>query len=113
MSGRANNAAEAVGFVPYPIFSDGNPACMVLSDAIHVMLLTRARWKTFTAIAIPDAMTGAQMMLAIGNPRSTDGRTFAQQLIGLDHPPQPRLVPAVAAVAVGVKAADEFRVSAA
>ena len=37
---------EAVGAVNNPQFSDATAACMVVSDVIHVMLLTVMRWLT-------------------------------------------------------------------
>jgi uncharacterized protein len=39
---------EALGFTHNPAFSDETGACMVWSEAIHVMLLTHAKWKGFT-----------------------------------------------------------------
>ncbi len=39
---------EAIGFTNNPQFTDETAACMVLSDTIHVMLLTHAKWATFT-----------------------------------------------------------------
>jgi uncharacterized protein len=39
---------EALGFTNNPQFSDEAGACMVWSEAIHVMLLTHAKWKGFT-----------------------------------------------------------------
>lgn len=56
---------EAIGFTNNPMFTDETAACMVLSDAIHVMLLTHPKWKSFTDKAIPDARNSAQLMLAI------------------------------------------------
>ena len=38
----------ALGFVHNPKFSDENGACMVLSETIHTMLLTHAKWQGFT-----------------------------------------------------------------
>ena len=38
----------ALGFVKEPKFSDETGACMVLSETIHVMLLTHAKWRGFT-----------------------------------------------------------------
>ncbi|MFO1240702.1 MAG: lactoylglutathione lyase [Sphingomonadaceae bacterium] len=46
---------EAIGFAHNPRFSDEAGACMVWSEAIHVMLLTHERWKTFTDRPIPPA----------------------------------------------------------
>lgn len=46
---------EALGFSNNPGFTDETAACMVLSDVIHVMLLTHGKWKSFTTRPIPDA----------------------------------------------------------
>lgn len=56
---------EAIGFTNNPMFSDDTAACMVLSDAIYVMLLTHEKWGDFTSKAIPDGKDSAQVMLAI------------------------------------------------
>ena len=45
---RAMRFYTALGFVNNPQFSDETAACMVWSDAIHVMLLTHAKWQGFT-----------------------------------------------------------------
>jgi predicted lactoylglutathione lyase len=44
---------EALGFTNEPRFTDETAACMVISDTIFVMLLTHAKWKTFTTRPIP------------------------------------------------------------
>jgi uncharacterized protein len=56
---------EAVGATNNPQFSDETAACMVVSDTIHVMLLTHEKWKTFTSKAIPDARASAQVLLCL------------------------------------------------
>jgi uncharacterized protein len=56
---------EAVGATKNPQFSDDTAACMVVSDTIHVMLLTHAKWRTFTDRTIPDAHASAQMLLCL------------------------------------------------
>lgn len=43
----------ALGFIPSPNFSDPSAALMVWSETISVMLLTHARWRTFTTRPIP------------------------------------------------------------
>lgn len=43
----------ALGFVNNPQFTDASAACMVWSEAINVMLLTHAKWRTFTTRPIP------------------------------------------------------------
>lgn len=55
---------EAVGFTKNPQFSDDTAACMVASEAINVMLLTHAKWKTFTSRPIPPA-TSSEVMLCL------------------------------------------------
>lgn len=45
---RATAFYRALGFSPNPQFSDDAGACMVLSETIHVMLLTHAKWQDFT-----------------------------------------------------------------
>ena len=46
---------EAIGAVNNPQFSDATGACMVVSDTIFVMLLTHAKWASFTQKPIADA----------------------------------------------------------
>lgn len=55
---------EALGFSNNPHFSDETAACMVWSEAIHVMLLTHDKWRTFTSRPIPPA-SSSEVMLAI------------------------------------------------
>lgn len=54
----------ALGFTINPGFSDDSGACMVWSDTIHVMLVTHAKWQTFTDRPIPDRGT-SEVSLAI------------------------------------------------
>lgn len=55
---------EALGFKRNPQFSDDTAACMVWSEAIHVMLLTHDKWRSFTQRPIPP--TGSsEVMLAL------------------------------------------------
>ena len=58
---------EAVGATKNPMFSDDTAACMVVSDVIHVMLLTHDKWRTFTDRQIPDARVSAQVMLCLSH----------------------------------------------
>src|SRR5690606_30793161 len=55
---------KALGFENNPHFTDETAACMVWSEAIHVMLLTHAKWRTFTDRPIPPA-TSSEVMLAL------------------------------------------------
>jgi uncharacterized protein len=55
---------QALGFKNNPQFTDDTAACMVWSEAINVMLLTHAKWHTFTSRPIPPA-TSSEVLLAI------------------------------------------------
>jgi uncharacterized protein len=55
---------KALGFENNPQFTDDTAACMVWSEAIHVMLLTHAKWRTFTNRPIPPAGS-SEVMLAL------------------------------------------------
>ena len=54
----------ALGFKNNPQFTDDTAACMVWSEAINVMLLTHAKWRTFTSRPIPPA-TSSEVLLAL------------------------------------------------
>lgn len=62
---RATAFYSAVGAVRNPQFSDDTGACMVVSDTIFVMLLTHAKWATFTQKPIVDAHRDSEVMLAL------------------------------------------------
>jgi predicted lactoylglutathione lyase len=50
---RSMNFYTSLGFVNNPDLTDDTAACMVWSEAINVMLLTHAKWRTFTTRPIP------------------------------------------------------------
>ncbi|WP_026852090.1 VOC family protein [Geothrix fermentans] len=54
----------ALGFTNNPAFTDETAACMVWSEAIYVMLLTHAKWRTFTTREIPPP-TSSEVSLAL------------------------------------------------
>ncbi len=56
---------EAVGATNNPGYSDDTAACMVLSEVIHVMLLTHDKWRQFTQKPIVDAHAQAQVLLCL------------------------------------------------
>ncbi len=66
---------EALGFENNPQFTDDTAACMVWSESIYVMLLTHAKWKTFTSRPIPP-VTSSEVMLAL----SCDSRETVDKL---------------------------------
>ena len=53
---------EALGFRRNARFSDESSACMAWSDAIQVMLLTHAKWRTFTQRPLPAPGTAGHML---------------------------------------------------
>ncbi len=55
---------SALGFTQNPQFSDEAGACMVWSEAIHVMLLTHEKWRGFTTRPIPPS-THSEVSLAL------------------------------------------------
>jgi len=56
---------EAIGGRKEPKFSNEEAAMIVLSDTIHVMLLTHDFYSTFTGKPIADAHQTSQVLLAI------------------------------------------------
>jgi uncharacterized protein len=55
---------KSLGFTNNPHFTDDTAACMVWSESINVMLLTHAKWRTFTSRPIPPS-TSSEVLLAI------------------------------------------------
>jgi predicted lactoylglutathione lyase len=66
---------KALGFEQNLMFSDDTAACMVWSEAIHAMLLTHAKWRTFTERPIPPA-GASEVMLTL----SMDSREAVDRL---------------------------------
>jgi predicted lactoylglutathione lyase len=63
---RAMRFYEALGFTNNPQFSDDTAACMVLSETIHVMLLTHAKWQGFTTRPIcPPGSSEVSLALSV------------------------------------------------
>lgn len=56
---------EAVGAVRDPRFSDATAACMVLSETIHVMVLTHDKFRQFTPKPIADAKATSAVLLCV------------------------------------------------
>ncbi|HZP89298.1 MAG TPA: VOC family protein [Burkholderiales bacterium] len=69
----------AIGAAKNPHFSDETASCMVISENIFVMLLTHAKWTTFTAKPIADARRESEVMLALSaeNKNAVDTMTEA------------------------------------
>lgn len=74
---RATAFYEAIGATLNPQFSNADAACMVVSDVIHVMLLSHPRFADFSPHAIPDAHSSAQMLLCL----SADDRNAVDAMV--------------------------------
>ena len=69
---------KALGFQHKPQFSDGTAACMVWSEAIQAMLLTHAKWQTFTERPLPPPGTsGVMLSLALDSREAVDAMNLA------------------------------------
>ena len=53
---------QSIGFSINPHFTDDTAACMVWSDSINLMLITHAKWRTFTKRPIPPADSSAMAL---------------------------------------------------
>ena len=81
---------EAVGFTNNPAFTDDAAACMVLSDAIHVMLLTHDKYKQFTSKQIADTHKTSAVLLAMSeNSRADVDATLTKALKAGAREPRP------------------------
>jgi predicted lactoylglutathione lyase len=67
---------EAIGFTNNPQFTDDTAACMVLSDVIHVMLLSHDKFAQFTPKRIVDAHSASEVLICI----SADSREDVDDL---------------------------------
>lgn len=69
---------KALGFQQNPQFSDDASACMVWSEAIYAMLLTHAKWRTFTDRPLPpQGSTGVMLSLALDSRNAVDAMNHA------------------------------------
>lgn len=55
----------ALGYANNPQFTDENAACIVISDAIYVMLLVEPFFQGFTRKTIADARTHTEVILCL------------------------------------------------
>jgi predicted lactoylglutathione lyase len=56
---------KALGFAHNSQFSDDTASCIVVSDVIHVMLLTHAKFTSFTPKPICDTRTSTEMLVSL------------------------------------------------
>ncbi len=83
---------EALGAIKNERFSNETTSGMVISDTIHVMLLSPERWRDFTAKTIPDAKTSAQVLLCLtmDSPEACDAAVAAAVAAGGTADPTPK-----------------------
>jgi predicted lactoylglutathione lyase len=83
---------SALGYTINPRFTDDNAACVVISDTIHVMLLTQPFFQGFTTRQPCDTSSHIEMILAL----SADSRDAVDALMdkalsaGASEPSQAR-----------------------
>ena len=56
---------EALGFARNPQFTDDNGACIAVSEAVSVMLLTHTRFRDFTPKAVCDTSKAVEVLLTL------------------------------------------------
>jgi uncharacterized protein len=69
---RAKAFYTSLGFTINPLFTDENAACVVFSDNIYFMVLTREYLGTFTDKQIIDPKTHAQVSIALSRDSRDD-----------------------------------------
>jgi predicted lactoylglutathione lyase len=81
---RSKRFYEAIGARNEPKFTNEAAAMMVLSDTIHIMLLTKPFYSTFTTRPIADAHQTSQVLLCIScdSPAEVDEITNAAGAAG-------------------------------
>lgn len=73
----------ALGFTVNEMFSDADTACVVVSDAICVMLLHRDRFADYTHLPVVDARAATQVLLCLtASSRAEVDRLAADALAG-------------------------------
>ena len=79
---RAKSFYTSLGYAINPLFTDENAACVVLSDNIYFMVVTREYLGTFTDKQIIDTTTQAQALIALS--RDSREEVDAALATGLD-----------------------------
>jgi predicted lactoylglutathione lyase len=89
---RATSFYQAIGATRNDRFSDNTASCMVLSDTIHVMLLTHDKFRQFTPKKISDARTSSEVLICISadNHQSVDDLVANAARAGGKADPGPR-----------------------
>ena len=75
---RATAFYQAIGAEKNAQFSDETASCMVFSETIYVMLLTRDKFRQFTPKKIADARTSSEVLICM----SADSRAAVDDMVG-------------------------------
>jgi uncharacterized protein len=74
---RSMDFFKAIGFEHNPQFTDETAACIVISEIIHVMVLTEEKFRTFTPKAIADSSKTTEVLNAL----SCESREEVEDLV--------------------------------
>ena len=66
-----------LGFTFNPQFTDATAACMVVSESIYAMLLTEAKFQSFTPKPVSDARQSTEVLIAL----SLDSRQAVEAMV--------------------------------
>ncbi|MED5621461.1 VOC family protein [Ideonella sp. BN130291] len=69
---------KALGFEENPQFSGDSGACLMWGDAVHVMLMTHAKWRALTDRPLPaPGSVGMMLSLALDSREAVDAMNAA------------------------------------
>ena len=81
---------KALGFSFNPKFTDKTAACMIISEENYAMLLTHAKFTSFTQRPIPDAKTTTGVLMAISlEDKAAVDAMLTKALAAGGHEPRP------------------------
>ncbi len=83
---------EAIGATKNAQFSDHTASCMVISDTIHVMLLTHDKFREFTPKKIADTKTTSEVLICLSadSRNAVDGYVTKAMGAGGNADPSPQ-----------------------
>lgn len=68
---------KSLGFAHNPLFSDDTAACIIISDAISVMLSSHAKFREFTPKAVCDTSQAVEILISL----SCESREEVDELV--------------------------------
>lgn len=72
---------KALGFLPNPDFADDTAACIVISDTILVMLLTREKFASFSPKPICDTAKSVEMLICLSCESREEAKKMAAKAV--------------------------------